>query len=328
MTGTLLLAKTDVAQCLDMVEDLALLESAFRAQGEGRAAMPPKITLDMSGLDIPNWMNAMPAYLTSAEMCGIKWAGGFIDNPTKHSLPYVMATLILNDPQTGLAVAIMDAADITAVRTGGSAAIAARYLARSDARVVALVGCGTQATVSLEALNLLFDLEEVRASDVLFQARDRLARRATELGMQGRAVDSNREALEGADIILTATTSDEPLVMKDWVDPGAVIIDLGSYQELDDALTRTADKLIVDHRVQTEHRGELAHLFQSGRMTQDDIYCELGEIIAGLVPGRESDDEIIVVIPIGMASMDVAIGAAVLKRAQDLGLGQRFDFLA
>ncbi len=327
-TDTLLLSRTDVEWCIDMAQTVAIVERVFKAHGEGKVVMPSKITLDMSSLGIPNWMNAMPAYVEAAQVYGLKWAGGFIHNPSRYNLPYVMATMIINDPQTGVPVAFMDAGHITNLRTGASAAVAARYLARPDARVAAFVGCGAQAGMSLEALSLGFDLEEIRALDLKPQARERLVNQAAELGIQGGAVEDNQEAIEGADIIVTATTADEPLVMKDWVKPGALVVKLGSYQELDDALTLSADKLVVDHLGQAEHRGGLVRFFQDGRLTRGEVYGELGQIVAGALAGREDDDEIIVAALIGMGSEDVAVGAAVLKRARELGLGQRFNFLA
>ena len=327
-TDTFLLSRADVERSMDMAQVVAIVEGVFKAHGEGKVVMPSKITLNMSSLGIPNWMNAMPAYVEPAQMYGIKWAGGFIDNPSRYNLPYVMATLTLNDPHTGVPVGMMDAIHITNMRTGASVAVAARYLARPDSSVVTFIGCGAQAWTSLQALNGVLDLKEIRAVDINPEAGERLVRQAAGLGIQGRAVGDNRQAVEGADVIVTATTADEPLVMKDWVKPGALVAKLGSYQELDDALTLSAAKLIVDHRKQSEHRGELVHLLHDGRITQDDIYGELGEVVAGSLPGREDADEIIIAAMIGMGSEDVAVGAAVLKRARELGVGQRFDFLA
>ena len=327
-TDTLLLSRTDVEQCIEMAQVVAIVENVFKAHGEGKVVMPAKLTLDMASLGIHNYMIAMPAYVEPAQMYGVKWAGGFIDNPSTYNLPFVMATLTLNDPHTGVPLGMMDAIHITNMRTGASAAVAARYLARPDSSVVTFIGCGVQAWTSLQALNEVLDLKEIRAVDINPEASERLVRQAAGLGIQGRAVGDNRQAVEGADVIVTATTADGPLVMKDWVKPGALVAKLGSYQELDDALTLSAAKLVVDHRGQAQHRGELVHLLHDGRITQDDIYGELGEIVAGSLPGREDADEIIIAAMIGMGSEDVAVGAAVLKRARELGLGQCFDFLA
>ena len=327
-TEALLLSRGDIARCLDMAQTVAIVEDVFRAHGEGKVVMPTKIKLDMSSLGIPNWMNAMPAYVEPAGLYGLKFAGGFINNPAVHDLPYVMGSMMLFDPHTGVLVAVMEAGYITAMRTGATAAVAARYLARPDAGVVAFIGSGLQAGTSLRALDIVLDLKEIRAVDVRPEARDRLVMQARELGIAARAVEDNQEAVEGADIIVTATTAAEPLVMRDWVKPGAFVAKLGSYQELDDALTLSADKLLVDHRGQAEGKGELAHLFAAGQISQDLVHSEVGDVVAGVVPGREGEEEIIIAAMIGMGTEDVAVGAAVLERAKELGLGQRFDFLA
>lgn len=327
-TQALLLSRSDVEQCLDVAGTVAIVEDVFRAHGQRKVVVPAKIVLDMSSLGIPGGLNAMPAYVEPARLCGIKVTGAFVDNPSKHGLPYIMASLMLLDPHSGVLVAVMDGVTITAMRTGAAAAVGARYLAREGAAVAAFVGCGVQASTSLQALNVVLDLAEIRAVDVRPEASQRLVQQAEGLGISGRALADRAKAVEGADVIVVATTAAEPLVMREWVRPGAYIAKLGSFQELDDALTLGADKLLVDHRGQAEHKGELAHLFGAGRITQADVYAELGDVVAGLVPGREADNEVIIAAMIGMGSEDVGVGSAVLRRARELGIGRVFDFLA
>ncbi len=328
MTETILLSKSDIEQCIDIRSVAEIVEQTFRAHGQKRVVMPAKITLDMSVLGVPNWMNAMPAYVESANAFGVKFAGGFIHNPAEHHLPYVMGMLLLHDPHTGVPLAVMDATHITNLRTGASAAVAARYLARRDARVAAFIGCGVQAWTSLQALCALMEIREVRAADIRPRASERLANYATELGMQGLSAGDNHEAVDEADIIVVATTANEPLVKREWVKAGAFIAKMGSYQELEDALTLSADKVVVDHREQAEHRGELAHLFESGQFKQEDIFGEMGDIVAGLQPGRETDEEIIIAELVGLGSEDVAVGSEVVRRARQQNIGTRFNFLA
>ncbi len=327
-SGTLLLSRSDVERCLEVSEVVALVERVFEEHTKGEIAMPPKVSLDMSAFGIPSWMNAMPAYDHFIGVHGLKWIGGFADNASTAELPYLMGTLLLNDPRTGMTTAMMDATRITSMRTGASAAVAARHLARSDSAVATVIGCGVQGVDSLRCLHHVFKLEEVRAVDLEQDARRAFLEEAAALGINGRAVEDIREAVADADIIVMATTANEPLVMWDWLNPGAFIADLGSYQELSDEVVMRADKRVVDHRAQAEHRGELARLFRGRRITQEDVYAELGEIVVGTVPGREADAEIIVAALIGMASEDVAVGNAVVQRARTLELGQCFDFLA
>ena len=327
-TRTLLLSQSDVARCLKMGEVVDIVERTFRAHGEGRVVMPPKVNLDLSSMGLKHGINALPAFVQGGAVYGIKWVGGFWENPQRFQLPYLMAVLVLNDLRSGVPLAIMDATRITAMRTGAAAAVAAKHLAAPGARVAAIVGCGVQGLASLEALRVACPLQEIRAADARAEAREALAARARELGLRAVAAETIRAAVEGADIIVTATTADEPLVRREWVKPGAVVAKLGSFQELDDALTLGADKLVVDHREQNQHRGELAHLFRTGRLTQAGVHAQLGEIVAGSRPGREDAAETIVATLIGMGAEDVAVGEAVLQRARETGLGQRFDFLA
>jgi alanine dehydrogenase len=325
---TRLLSKSDVERCIDMRQIVEIIEEVYKAHAKKRVVMPSKITLDMAALGIPNWMNAMPAYVEQFQTYGIKWVGGFFNNQKEYNLPNLMGTLILNNPQNGYPIAILDAVYITNMRTGATAGVATRHLTRNQHPVVAFIGSGVQAWTSLQAIRLLFDVKEVRTADINPDARQKLASLAKTLKLNSRAVDNNREAVEGADIIVVATNAAEPLVMKEWVAPGAVIAKMGSYQELDDALTLGADKIIVDHRDQSEHRGELVHLFHEGKMTQKNIHAEIGEVIIGTQTGREKDDEIIVAGLVGMGSEDVAVGATVLKQAEKLNLGKTFNFLA
>jgi alanine dehydrogenase len=324
---TLLLSMSDVEKCLDMSQVITIVEETFHEQSECHVVMPAKVTLDMSNIGIPSWTNIMPAYVHSTGIFGIKCIGGFADNQVSKALPYLMGTLILGDPQTGLLIAVMDATHITSMRTGASAAVAARYLARPNSRIATLIGCGIQGRATLHALSYVLNLEEIRAVDIDKRASESLVNEAARLNIRGKTINDRSKAIKGADIIVTATTADEPLVLKSWVREGVLIISLGSYQELHTGLILGADKRIVDHRIQALHRGEFAHLFSSNQLSSEDIYAELGEIIGNKMPGRESNDEIIISALIGMAIEDVAVGASVVKRAKQLGLGRCFNFL-
>jgi ornithine cyclodeaminase/alanine dehydrogenase-like protein (mu-crystallin family) len=149
---------------------------------------------------------------------------------------------------------------------------------------------------------------------------------ARTLNLYGRSVANNREAVEGVDIVVLATNATEPLVMKEWVMPGAVIAKMRSYQEHDDQLNLEAGKIVVDYRDQSEYRWELVHLFHQGKMSQKNIHAEIGEVILKIKTSRESKDETIIAGLVVMGSEDVAVGAAVLKKASQLNLRASFDF--
>jgi alanine dehydrogenase len=326
-TRTLLLSRSDVVRCIGAGRVVEIVEQVFRAHGEGRVVMPAKVTLDMSPLGLHRSVNAMPAYVQSQGAYGIKWIGGFVDNPARYGLPYIMAVMVINDPESGVPLAIMDAVEVTAFRTGASAAVAAKYLAARTARVAAFVGCGQQGRAALTAVKTVLALSEVRAYDVKRSAAETLAQEAESPTCTAIVCDDLEGAANGADIIVTATLANEPLVRREWVKPGGLVVKLGSFQELADELTLGADRMVVDHRQQCEHRGELPHLFRSGRMTQSDIDAELGDVVAGKAAGRTDGQQVIVATLIGMGSEDIAVGAEVYRQAVKKGLGARFGFL-
>jgi len=321
---TLLLSKKMVKQCITMEDAINIVEQAFKAHGLVNAAMPAKITLNIG--DTGNWSNAMPAYVKEFKSYGIKWAGGFIDNPKRENLPYIMAEFILNDPETGAPLAIMEASVITAMRTGASVAVGAKYLACKHSSVVAIVGTGVQGRTSLEALHVLFDIKEARVADISKEALEKYsAEMGEQLGLSIRPVDSVKEAVTDADIIVTVTTANKPLVMNGWVKPGAYIASMGSFPELDRELVLQADKIVVDSFAQSKHRGELVPLFEEGKLME--VYGELGDIIIGKKMGRINDHERIVACLIGMATEDLGIASKLFARAKEKGLGQKFTFL-
>jgi len=306
-----------------MKEVVSIVEDVFREHGEKSAIMPPKINLKIG--DTRNSANAMPAYLGGISAYGIKWAAGFFDNP-RRNLPSVVAQFILNDPFTGAPLAIMGASTITAMRTGAAAAVGAKYLARKDSSVIAIVGTGIVGRMSLEALGILFNVEEVRVSDVSHHAMENLV---SEMGsrsnMQIRICNSVKQAVEDADIIVTATTADEPLVAAGWVKRGIYIASLGTYPELETQLVTQADKIVVDSLPQNQHRGELASLFRSGKL--QSVHAELGDITIGKKAGRTNRQEQIIACLIGMGSEDLGVAAKVFEKATMEGFGNFFAFM-
>ena len=168
---TILLSQSDVQSVINLDDICDTVEETLRAHGLGQVVLPTKITLDINPVDHQAWMNAMPAYVNPLDAAGIKWAGGFINNPRVHNLPYVMATIILNDPVTGQNLAVLDGVFITNARTGAAAALSAKYAARSDSSVAAIIGTGTQARWILRALTRYFELQAVHVFDIRPEAR-------------------------------------------------------------------------------------------------------------------------------------------------------------
>lgn len=314
---TMLLSRDQVAELVTLKEIVEITEQVFIAHGSGGVVMPSKISLDLGESGEPNWMNAMPAYVPGSGASGIKWAGGFLHNQSRRGLEYVQAMIILNDPISGIPTAVMDGAWITNARTGSVPAVVFKHLGSSDSAKVALVGAGMQARWTLRSLADLGNLEAVRVFDIRDDAARTFARdMEQELGVKIEVTSSIEEAVNNANLIVTVTTANAPLVKRSWVAPGAVVVAMGSYQELDDELVLAADVRVVDHLGQNLKRGEFSRLFQAGTLTADSIEAEFGEVAAGAKRGRESEEQIIVASMIGVASIDMAVAKLVADRAQ------------
>jgi alanine dehydrogenase len=328
---TLILTRGELEQLATMDAVIGAVEGALKAHGEGKVVMPPKITLDLGETrEWPHYgaaMNAMPAFVGPLEMAGIKWAGGFWKN-LERDFPSVMATLILNDPETGVAKVIMEASWITLMRTGAVTAVGATYLANKGASVISVIGTGAQGEYQLRALHCVLDIGKVRAYDIRADASEAYAAElSAELELEIEAVGSVEEAVEDADVVVTATTGRQPFLDGNWLQEGCFVCALGSYEEIHDNVVQAMDKIVVDNLEQVKHRGGLAPKFERGLLTEEDVYAEIGEIVAGKKAGRESEEETILLIPIGMGSEDIAAAVMLYERAKQAGIGLSIDLL-
>lgn len=329
--STLLITQEQVKSLLDMPTVLKIVERVYRSHGEGKVIMPPKVTLDLGEHD--SWpfhkaaLNAMPAYLGDVDIAGIKWAGGFQNN-YKIGLPFISAMILLINPKTGAFIAVMDGVYITAIRTGAASAACAKVLARKDASVLGIIGAGVQGRMHLRAFQQVFKLKEVRVIDIKEGAAEKYREEMTaELGLNILPKKSYRETVEGADIVCTVTIADEPLVQREWLKKGTLVVSAGSYQELDPEVVLSSDKIIVDSWAQTSHRGELAKLVEAGKLGEKNIYAEIGEILSGKKNGREREDENILTVPIGIGSLDIACAFEVYRKALEQKIGTQFSFV-
>lgn len=313
----LYLSQADVAAVgLSMAEIIDALEAMFREKGEGRVEMPPKPGIH----PMPDaFIHAMPAYIPALKSAGIKWVSGFPEN-YKRGLPYITGLLVLNDPETGVPLAVMDCVWITAKRTGAATAVAARYLARPDSEVVGILGCGVQGRSNLEALRVLFPIKRVMAYDINPEAQRRYVAEMTEqFGLEVVPVQTPREAVSGCDIVVTAG----PILLKPhatiqagWLDAGAFasLVDFDSYWH-PDALAEV-DKFCTDDVPQLEHYRQLGY-FQH----IPPIYADLGELVTGRKAGRERPDERTIACNLGLALDDMATAPLIYRRAVERGIG-------
>ena len=318
-TNTIVLTQADVRSLAQMSSAVAAIEVAFAAHGRGETQMPVKVYLDLPELD--GDFRAMPAYFGNS--AGVKWVNAHPRNPERFGLPSVLGMYILSDPATALPLAVMDATLLTAIRTGAAAAVASKYLARPDSKTVGFVGSGVQARTLLAALQVVFDDLEVVAADVNADAAQRFAAEAG--GNAGSIADA-----AACDIVCAATPVREPVVQREWINPGCHINAMGAdahgKQELATQILLDA-KVVIDDWDQACGSGEVNVPLDSGAMRRDHIHAALGEIVAGLQPGRESDDEITVFDSTGLAVQDVALARLIYDEAKSNGAGLEVDFV-
>ncbi len=325
---SLVLTGSQVMQVLDMDLALTSAEEAFRAYGEGRVNMPPKAYLTLAQGDFRAMYGEI--FLPRDHICGLKWVNVHPGNPARGLLT-VMAKIILNDPDTGLEFADLDGTHITDYRTGAAGGVAVKYLARPDATRLGMIGAGAQARTQAAAILRVRSIGEIVVFD---RHREHSQALAAELiatyGIKAWAAGEVAEAVRGQDIVVTTTPSRTPVVAPEWVSPGthinAIGADAAGKQELDSAILSAA-KVVVDDWAQASHSGEINVALAQGKLTPEQIYGSLGDIVAGKKPGRRAPEEITVFDSTGLIIQDLALGLSVYQRAKARGLGEEKDFL-
>lgn len=302
---------------LEMADIIDLVETGFQEKGNDRVEMPPKPGIHPGQGD--NFIHAMPAYIPAMHSAGVKWVSGFPENQ-KRGLPYISGLLILNDPETGLPISVMDCEWITAMRTAAASAIAARRLARPDSALLGVLGCGVQGHTNTEALNVLFPLERVLAYDV---DADRLSTFAEDISsrfnLEVVPVEEPREAVTGCDMVVTAgpiLKKPHATIQQGWLDEGAFasLVDFDSYWH--PGAMKEADKFCTDDVPQLRHYQEVGYFREI-----PPIHADLGELVVGKKPGRENPDERTMACNLGLAINDMAVAPAIYRRAREKNIG-------
>lgn len=314
----LYLSQKDVVSVgLTMTEIIETLEVAFREKGRGNTEMPPKPGIHPGGED--NFIHAMPAYIPALNAAGVKWVSGFPGNQKK-GLPYIAGLLILNDPETGIPISVMDCVWITAVRTGAATALSARHLARPESSVVGVLGCGVQGRTNVEALNTLFPLKRVMAYDVNTEAvRGYADEIGSRLNLEVIPVGTPREAVTGCDIVVTAgpiLKSPHATIQTGWLDEGAFasLVDFDSYWHPD--AMQAAAKFCTDDTPQLRQYQQMGY-FQN----IPEVHADLGELVTGQKPGRETSEERTLTANLGLAIDDMAVAPIIFRKAVEKELG-------
>jgi N-[(2S)-2-amino-2-carboxyethyl]-L-glutamate dehydrogenase len=320
------LSQEDVrATEIGMSKVIRIVEEVLALHDEGKVNLPSKVILDLNERERGR-INAMPAYIGGdIEICGMKWIAGFPPNPVRFGIPRAHALIILNDSWTGVPLAIMDGTYISAMRTGAVTGVGAKYLANPDSQVVGMIGCGVQARTQIMAMKAAIpSVRFLKGYDIREEASRQFAQWASqELGIKAEAVGSAREAVVDSDMIATVTVANEPIVKDSWLKKGSFFAHVGSYQEEEESVIYNADKVVVDLWQEVLHRGTplLAKLYNAGKIKDEKIYANIGEIIRGKKPGRTNREERIFFSPLGLGSEDVGVASFVYKEAKKKGLG-------
>ncbi len=320
---TLILSLDDVKSVLAMGPCIDAVEEAFRQYSLGNVVQPTRPTIKIAAHRA--LINAMPAYIGGVEALGVKWVGGYLGNPAL-GLPVVQAIIILNDGTNMSPLAVMNGTYITAVRTGAAAGVATRYLVRADAATAGIIGAGVQAKTQLEAVCAVRPITSARVYDVFPEAAAKFAvEMSARLGITVTAAATAEEAVRGADVICTASTSKTPVVLGEWLKPGAHINGIGSHstdaRELDTACVVRSRVIVDTIDAAMAEAGDILMPIAEGAITADHIAGELGDVITGKIPGRSSETEITLFKSQGLAIQDVATAQLVYKAAVAQGIG-------
>jgi ornithine cyclodeaminase len=301
------------------------VEGAVRAQGESAVVLEPRVHLD-PGPDFRGHWNVLRAYVGPLGTAGVKVVGDFVDN-YRRGLPSELGLVTLYDPETGAPRAILDATPITDRRTGALTAVGAKHLARRDARVLAHIGARGTAFSNVTMLASLFEFDEIRVTSRRPESREAFgAELERALGRPVEVVDTPREAVEGADVVVEATrlVEPEPVLRTAWIGEGALVVPYGTVSAVELDLLSVMDKVVVDDWNQCKPGNRLGALrphVDAGLLTEQTLHGELADVVVGRRPGRERADERILFWHRGLGTCDVAVAALLYERAVEADVG-------
>ncbi len=322
---TLYLTQDEVKSVLDMKSTLEAVESGFREMGLGNIEMPARVYLHFD----KGVLIAMPAYMKGLNAAGTKLVTVHPQNRKLHNLPAVIARIVLNSPENGVPLAIMDGTYITALRTGAAGATGIKYLSREDSKEVGVCGLGVQGRSQVMGLmEVRSNVKKVKVYDIIPEAKVTFVKEMKEKypKVEFVSVGSTKEAVEDSDIVITCTPSPEPFIDGAWLKKGAHVSAIGAdtaaKRELMTSVIERCDKLVVDFIPQAFVTGDFAKPKEEGVIAEEDIHAEMGEIVAGKKKGRTSPEEITLFKATGLAIQDVGTAHKVYQLAKEKGIGK------
>lgn len=317
------------ALALTNAEILSAIEISLAAQGNGETVIEPRVHLEPDTA-FHGHFNVLRGYVAPLNLAGVKIVGDFVDN-YKLQYPSEFGVLNLFDPRTGVPRAILDATVITDMRTGAITALGAKYLARTGSKILGHIGARGTAYWNVRLLDHLYDFDEIRVHSRRPESRDAFAEKlSNDLGKKIVVTNDWQSSVEGADIVVEASRLPEPYPMLKtaWIKPGAFVVPYGTMSAVELSLTDIMDKLVVDDWGQCKGGkfGSLRAHVEAGKLSEQTLHAELGQIVAGRKIGRETDAETILFWHRGLSLSDIALGHALLEKAKAANIGQRLRF--
>lgn len=313
----LILDQNEVKSLITIKEVQQVVEKALEAMGKGQYNMPKscRIRIEKShGL-----IEVMPAYLETAQVVGLKWISMFPENLQRYCLPNVNYYVYVFNSENGLPLGIVNGKDVTTMRTAAEGAVGAKYLSKRDSSVVGIVGAGVQGRAQLRALSNIRKIKKVKVYDFVPQVSQKYAKEMSEeIGLQIEPVNEVKEAIEKMDIVVTCTTAEEPFVKSEWITEGTLITVIGATahrREICSSVYRKIDKLVVDFIDQALETKQVVVPISDGFLKKEDIYGEIGEIVASKKPGRTNRSETILFQTTGLGLLDVAVTKMLYEKA-------------
>jgi alanine dehydrogenase len=327
--GILYLSNEDVKKVLDLGRAIEITEQALRNHSEGRVIW--STPEDLAIKPDQGWQSWVTGCALATEpvagfrIRSIKAAGGSRDPSRPPRGP--RRILILSDREGGEIRAIMDEDWCHAVRTAAAAAVAMRVLARKESTVMAMLGAGDTARAAVPVMAQAFALKEIRVTSSTPESRQSYAKEiGNEYGLNIRPIDSTEEALKGADLVVSATTTSTPFVKDSWLGQGITVYSIGKNQEMENAVYKNVDKFVVDSWLHCKNKSDMQRMLKENFLSENDLYAELPELLSGKKPARQSDRERIFIRAIGLVNQDIALADHIYHSALESGIGMVLPF--
>jgi len=314
--------------CFDIRMAMEEAEKAMLDYEQGAIMFPEKV-VQIFNQSTQDRINCMPATLSKQKVCGVKWVSVFPRNPILHNAQNLSAVMVLSETVRGFPIAVMEATLASNLRVAAMGGIAAKYLARMDSEVIGFIGAGEQAKMHLLAMKVVRpSLKQCRVASKQAIEEQLFIEQLSPLfpDMEFVSTQTNGKlAMEEADILVTATSTQAPLLNAKWVKPGSFYSHIGGWED-EYAVAEQADKIVCDDWETVIHRSQtLSRMYKEGLITAHDIHADLHDLVSGHKPGRESNDERIYFNAVGLSYIDVAIGLAMFRRARHAHRGTELD---